>query len=413
MEEERRDLSEATEGEEEESFEELLKASLVDSSELEPGSKIEAKVLKITPEWVFLDLGRKSEGYLATHEILDDEGEPTVGEGDTLEAYFLPTRENEQLFTLRIGGAGTAPAYLEQAWQSGIPVEGLVEKEIKGGFEVRLAGQVRAFCPYSQMGLQRAAQPGMYDGQRLSFRITEFSEKGRNIVLSNRAVLEEELRKQKESLKASLHEGMLVKGRVTSIRNFGAFVNIGAIEGLLPVSEIGWGRVEDIREHLSEGQEVEVAVLKLDWEQERFSFSLRQTLPDPWDDVELKYPQGSVHTGKAVRFKNFGAFITLEPGVDGLVHISKLGKGKRINHPREVLVEGQDVEVKVESVDAQNRKLSLSLAVTGEASPEEGKESGDYRRYLSEGPGSSGSMGTLGELLQAKKDKKGGGKKRK
>lgn len=385
----------------EESFAELLEGSFVDSERLRPGEKVKAEILKITSEWIFLDLGRKSEGYLSTKEVLDKEGNITVKEGDKIEAYYLPREDQEQLFTTKLGGGEVRNSYLEEAWHSGIPVEGVVEKEIKGGFEVKIAGNTRGFCPYSQMGLVRVEDPTVYVGERLSFKITEFSDRGRNLVLSNRMVLEEERRRQKESLKETLHEGMTVKGVITSIRNFGAFVNIGGVEGLIPISEISYRRVEDVHEFLSVDQEVEVVITQLDWDKERYSLSLKKALPDPWEDIGSKYPEGSRHTGTVARLANYGAFITLTDGVDGLIHISKMRGAKRINHPREVLSVGQAVTVKIEAVDEENKRLSLSLA-SGEQE-EKKAETEDFNKYIGQ---TSSSMGTLGDLLKSKLDKR-------
>lgn len=394
---------------EEESFAELLKQSFVDTERLEPGQRVKAKILKITAEWIFLDLGRKSEGYLATKELVDGEGNLSVREGDTIQAYYLSNENQEQLFTTRIGGGETRLGYLEEARQSGIPVEGTVEKEVKGGFEIKIGANVRAFCPYSQMGLQRSSAPSAeYVGQRLPFKITEFGERGRNIVLSNRAILEEQREEQREALRSSLKEGMSIRGRITSIRDFGAFIDISGIEGLIPISEIGWGRVEDIKEVLTVGQEVDVVILKLDWEKNRFSFSMKGALPDPWDEVEEKFPQGSFHVGKVARLTNFGAFVSLSEGVDGLIHISRLGAGKRINHPREVVNEGQILDVKVEAVDKPNKRLSLSLADDKSRRDEKEEEEVDLRKFMTQKPK---SMGTFGDMLQAKLAQKEKGSK--
>ncbi len=380
------------------SFAELLDQNFVESRRFEPGQKVEAVVLKITKDWVFLDLGRKKEGHLDKKELADKDGNLTVQEGDTIPAYFLSAENNEFLFTTKVTGGAARRDHLEEAWRSGIPVEGFVEKEIKGGYEVKIAGSIRSFCPYSQMGLQRVESGAQYVGQHLSFKIAEYGENGRNIVLSNRAVLEEERQAQKEALKTSLQEGMRLKGTITSIRNFGAFVNVGSLEGLIPISEIAWGRVENIRDILTEGQEVEVTVMKLDWPNDRFSFSLKNALADPWDDIETKYTEGAVSMGKIARLTNFGAFVSLEDGVDGLIHISKLGSGKRINHPREVVTVGQVVEVKLEKVDKEARRLSLSLA--GGDQPEEEKDRVEnYRDHVKETPT---AMGTLGDMLKAK-----------
>jgi len=359
-------------------------------------------VIEITREWVFINLGGKSEGYISINEFVNDEGNITIKEGDTVNAFFLYSKNNEMLFTTRLTGETTGKEHLEEAYYNRMPVEGLVEKEIKGGFEVKISGSVRAFCPYSQMGLRRVGNTDQYVGQNLTFKIIEYREKGRNIIISNRSVLEEELQKQKDALRESLEEGMTVSGEITSIREFGAFVDIGGIEGLIPISEISWGRVEDINNTFSVGQRVDVAIKKLDWVNEKFSFSLKEILPNPWNNVGLKYPEGSCHKGKVARLAPFGAFVTLEPGIDGLVHISELGKDKRINHPREVLEENQIVEVKIAKIEEVEKRLSLKM-VSGE---QDSEEVDYYKKYIAAGnKKSSGSFSNLGDILRAKMDK--------
>lgn len=380
---------------EEEDFAELLEQSFEQPVALQPGQKISAKIIAISEEGVFLDVGSKSDGYLDKRELLDADGFLTVKKGDIIQAYFLSADGNDLLFTTRLGGRDTGREDLEEAWRSGIPVEGLVEKEIKGGFEIKISGNIRGFCPYSQMGLQRVEDPNVYVGERLSFKISDYGERGRNIVLSHRAFLEQELQARREALRDTLQEGTTVAGTVTNIRNFGAFVDIGGVQGLIPISEMGWGHVEDVHEVLQVGQEVEVMIMRLDWDNDRISLSLKQTLPDPWQTVAENYPEGSQHTGKVSRLANFGAFVTLTEGVDGLLHISKLGQGKRINHPREAVSVGQTVRVKINSVDVAGKRLSLSLAAAGGGAEAEAEE--DYRRYAAK---ESRSMGTLGDLLK-------------
>ena len=387
----------------EENFADMLASSFAATPCLAPGDKVEAKILKISGEWIFLDTGRKGEGVIERKEFLDGEGNPTVREGDMVTAWFLSSHHNEMRFTTKVGGGVAGNAQLEDAWRSGIPVEGRVEKEIKGGFEVKIGGTVRAFCPYSQMGLKRIADPAAYVGQQLSFRITEYAEKGRNIVLSHRAVLEEQQQQEKERLKDTLQTGQLVTGTVTSLRDFGAFVDIGGVEGLIPMAEVGWGRVTDIRDALSEGQQVQVVIKQLDWDNNRISLSLRETLADPWEKAVMMYPEGSFHTGRVARLAQFGAFVTLGEGIDGLIHISRLGAGKRINHPREVLKEGEEVEVKVESVDRDNRRISLALAGVARAAEEEEATLASFRKSAVES--SAQSLGSLGELLKARLEK--------
>jgi len=386
----------------EESFADLLEKSLVDSGRFEPGQKVDAVILKISGEWVFVDIGQKGEGVVDKKELLDAEGQLTVAEGDRIPVYFLSARGGEMRFAARLGGdAGLGQ--LEEAWRGGIPVDGLVEKEVKGGFEVKVAGK-RAFCPYSQIALRGGVASEEVLGRHFSFRISQYGEAGRNIVLSRRALLEEERNRQKEALKGTLREGMSVQGTVTRIQDFGAFVDIGGVEGLLPVSEVGWGRVEDIRERLREGQEVEVVVKAIDWERDRFTFSLREALDDPWQEVPRKYPEGSCHRGTVSRLAPFGAFVTLEEGVDGLLHISKLGAGRRLSHPREAVKEGEVLEVKIEQVDREQRRLSLSLAEVSRAQEEEAQTLEAFRRQAESAPQ---GMGTLGDLLKAKMEQKG------
>jgi small subunit ribosomal protein S1 len=398
-----KETKEPVETTEEESFAEMFEQSFKDKGRLEPGEKVTAQVLKISNEWVFLNTGRKGEGVLDKKELLDAEGNLTVKEGDSVTAWFISSSNNEMRFTTKIGGAA-GQNQLEDAWKSGIPVDGCVEKEVKGGFEVKVAGSGRAFCPFSQMGLRRVDNTETYIGRHLPFRVTEYGEKGRNIIVSHRAILEEERQQQKEALRETLKEGMTVKGTIASIRGFGAFVSIGSVEGLLPISEIAWGRVADINEVLAVGQEVEVVVKQLDWENDKFSFSLKDAQADPWQMVTQAYPEGSFHTGRVARLAPFGAFVTMNAGVDGLIHISKLGNGKRISHPREVLKEGETVEVKVENVDRENRRLSLTLAGPARAAEEEETDMATFRRQAA--VESATSMGSLGDLIKAKQEKR-------
>jgi small subunit ribosomal protein S1 len=370
------------------SFAELFQEKTSGTKErLRPGQKIEATVVRIAKEWVFIDLGAKSEGAVARNEFTDAEGNLTVKEGDRVQVYFLSEKKNERLFTVKVSG-GAVAGHLEEACQNGIPVEGTVTAETKGGFEVRFSGNIRAFCPFSQMEMRRIENAEEYIGKKFAFRITKYSEHGRNIVVSRRALLEEERNQQKEALRESLAVGQTVQGVITSIRDFGAFVDIGGIEGLIPVSEIAWGRIEDINERLTVGQEVTVTVLKLDWDQDRYSFSLKDSLPDPWEEISGMFAEGSVVTGKVVRLTEFGAFVALAPGIDGLVHISKLGAGRRISHPREVVQVGDAIEVKIDSVDPEKKRLSLSLPMPAKAEGQEpGKARGRKDRGAGEGEG--------------------------
>ena len=395
------------------SFAEMFQETAATTKEqLRPGQKIEATVVRIAKDWIFLDLGAKSEGSVAKNEFTDAEGNLTVAEGDRVQVYFLSQKKSERLFTAKVSG-GAVAGHLDEACRNGIPVEGTVTGETKGGFEVKFSGSVRAFCPFSQMEMRRIENGEEYIGKKFAFRVTKFSEHGKNIVVSRRALLEEERAQQKETLQQSLAIGQTVKGVITSIREFGAFVDIGGIEGLIPVSEIAWGRIEDIHERLAVGQEVTVTVLKLDWDQDRYSFSLKDSLPDPWEGISGMFAEGSVVTGKVVRLTEFGAFVSLAPGIDGLVHISKLGAGRRISHPREVVQVGDALEVKIDSVDPEKKRLSLSLPMpakaegqeTGKAGGKKDKGAGesenrdDFRQYIAEKKKEAAPMATFADLF--------------
>jgi small subunit ribosomal protein S1 len=374
---------------EEGSFAEMFEQSMVGKTQLEPGQKIEARILQIGSEWIFLDVGQKGEGVLDAKELLDDEGNLSVVVGDTVSAYFMSRKGGELRFTTRLGGGSSGTAQLEEAWRNEIPVEGRVEKEIKGGYEIKLPGNVRAFCPFSQLGLPRQSDPAEVMDTTRSFRITQFSERGRNIVVSHRVILDEERRQQKEALKETLKEGMVVSGTITNIRDFGAFIDIGGLEGLLPISEISYSRIEKIEDVLQVGQQLDVAVKKCDWENDRFSFSLRDTLADPWGQVETNFPVGSTHTGTVSRLAKFGAFITLDEGIDGLMHISKIGGDQRIKHPQDVLKLGQQLQVSIEKIDLDEKRISLTSV--------RDKSGESQETSYEEKP--SGGMGTFAELF--------------
>ncbi|MCD6186886.1 MAG: 30S ribosomal protein S1 [Desulfuromusa sp.] len=389
--------------EDEGSFAAMFEASEAEVGQpLERGKKIEATILQIGSDWSFLDVGQKGEGVLASAELLNGDGERQYAVGDKIAAYFLSRSGGELRFTTKIGGGGTGTEQLETAYQSGIPIDGTFEKEIKGGFEVKLAGNVRAFCPFSQTGL-RQAEPADLIGQSLPFKISQFSERGRNIVVSHRAILDEEREQLRVGLRETLKEGMVVKGTVTNIRDFGAFVDIGGIEGLLPISEISYGRVEDINDVLSLGQELEVAVKRIDWDDNKFSFSLRDTQADPWKKVGSIYQVGQQYPGKVSRLAQFGAFVTLEDGIDGLLHISKLGDGQRIRHPQDVISVGQQLQIIIEKIDPAEKRISLALA---------GNKDDETETSYSDQPAATAGLGTLGDLLKANQQKRGHKKRR-
>jgi small subunit ribosomal protein S1 len=382
-----------------ERFEDLLQSSSVSQKKINPGDRLQATVVSVGGDSIFLDIGGKSEGVLDAQEFRNDEGEITAQPGDTLTVYFLAQRGGALMFTSRLGSGQTSAREIEDAFHAGIPVKGVVTGEVKGGFAVSIAGQ-RCFCPYSQMDIRRVESAEAYIDQTYDFRVIEFSNQGRNIIVSARAILEEMREMARQRLVETLSVGDRISGTVTSIRDFGAFVDIGGVDGLIPISELAWGQTDRVDDVLHVGQTVEVVIKSLDWDRDRLSLSLRETQENPWDRVTERYPVGSRHMGTVSRLTNFGAFVSLEPGVDGLLHISKLGAGRRINHPREVLEAGEAMAVQIEGLDTDKQRISLV--------PE------DYEAAQEEAPstpppsvsGGKRSMGTLGDLLQAQMKKK-------
>lgn len=386
---------------EEKSFAELMAESDLVKVHLQPGQKVQAAIVKISPEWIFIDLGSKSEGYIDKKEFLDLEGNLTVKEGDTIEVFFLAVKNSEKLFTRKIGRGEAAKAYLEDAWRSGIPLEGKVSRETKGGLEVLIAGDVKAFCPYSQTGFPKGENVAAYVGKIIPFKIIEYADNGRKLIVSHRVMLDEERAKRKEELKLTLQEGMLVQGRVMSLHNFGAFVEIGGIQGLLPNSEFAWQKDDDMSRQLAVGDLLSLSILKLDWAADKITLSRKATLPDPWSATEGRYTPGARFRGRVASLTNFGAFVAMESGMEGLIHISKLAKGKRIKHAGEVLNKGQEVEVVVESLDIEKKRLSLSLVATEPGGAEEKEDSKDYLQQLQDA-GKTATFGSLGDVLKAK-----------
>lgn len=382
-----------------ETFADLFHDKPASRKSLQPGNRVEATIVGISGDNIFLDVGQKSEGILNAAELRNQEGELTVAIGDRVLVFFLAARSGEMVFTSRLGSGQTSSRELEEAFLSGIPVEGRVTGEVKGGFSVTVAGQ-RGFCPYSQMDIRKVEQPEDYLEKTFAFKIIEYSGQGRNVILSARAVQEEQRQQEREQLKETLSEGMLVKGTVTSIRDFGAFVDIGGVDGLIPISELAWGQTDKVEDVLHRGQQVEVIIKRLDWSNNKISLSLRDTMENPWDNAETRYLVGSIHRGRVSRLTAFGAFLTLEPGIDGLLHISKLGAGRRIHHPREVVELGQELTVKIESLDPQQKRIALAPEDYVAKDPQE-------ERYVpppvSKEPT---SMGTFGDLFQSQLRKK-------
>ncbi|MGD1075403.1 MAG: S1 RNA-binding domain-containing protein [Thermodesulfovibrionales bacterium] len=347
--------------EHEESFASLLEKSISLGGRLDPGQKVRAKVISISGDFVYIDLGGKSDGVIELKEFTDDKGDIPVRVGDEIDAYFMSAQDGTKALTTRVHGYSAIRLNdIRGAFDAGLPVNGEVKREVKGGFEI-LVGGVRCFCPFSQIDLKGGREGGIYLGQTFPFKVLTFEEDGRNIVVSRRFFLEQERQQRINRLKETLTMGMEVSGTVHSLQNFGAFIDLGGVDGLLPVSEISWERTGKPEDILSIGQTVTAKIVALDWGSNRITLSLKALTPDPWSAVAEKYPVGSCVKGTIARLAPFGAFVNLEAGIDGLIHISNLGAGRRINHPKEIVEVGQCTEVYVLEVDPQHRRISLSL----------------------------------------------------
>lgn len=381
-----------------------------------PGDRVSGRVLSIGDEAVFVDVGAKSDGMVALAELVDEEGEPTIAVGDTVEAMVSGHDEASGCLLLRVkagssaglgaGGTEIAIEEISQAHEHGLPVEGVVAETIKGGVEVNVSG-LRAFCPISQLDLRYVEDAAAYVGRRLTFRVTRFEPTGRggrpNVVLSRRSILEEEQKRRQEEALAKLAAGSVVRGTVTSVTSYGAFVDLGGVEGLLHVSEMAHDRVEDPHEVVTEGEELEVKVQAIEEKdgQRRISLSRKALDADPWEDAARRYPEGATVGGRVTRLEAYGAFVRLAPGLEGLVHVSELATGRRIAHPREVVELGQDVEVKVLSVDPEKRRISLSLSAAKVAARDAAEA--EIKQEYAERREGEGGFGSLAAAFQKAK----------
>jgi small subunit ribosomal protein S1 len=310
--------------------------------------------------------------------------------------------ERQGFFVLRRGAGGPGGrTNLAEAATTGLPVEGVITGVNKGGVEVDVGG-VRAFCPLSQLELRPVDDPAAYVGRRLAFRVTrhEQDRRGTNVVLSRRALLEEEARGRAAETRARMVVGAVLPGVVTALKDFGAFVDVGGIEGLLPASEIGFDRSVRPADVLAVGQAVTVQVMRVERRDdprrpEQVSFSLKALERDPWQDATAQFAAGTVVRGQVTRAEPFGAFVQLAPGVEGLVHVSELGAGRPLRHAREAVKPGDALEVVVLALEPDKRRISLGLAAREEHVDDEGRAAA---RRASGG----GGMGTLGDLLKGK-----------
>jgi small subunit ribosomal protein S1 len=345
----------------EEDFASLFEQSLRSPK---PGDVVTGRVVTIGPTTVTIDIGYKSEGHIPVQEFTTREGELTINEGDVIDVYFEATDTESGEIVLSRQKALQFKVWrdIERAFQGEGVIEGTIVGKVKGGLKVDIG--VAAFLPGSHADLRPARNLDRYIGQRGRFAILKFNRSRGNVVVSRRAVLERERTQLKGETLKVLEEGVILEGTVKNITDYGAFVDLGGIDGLLHVTDMSWGRVSHPSEMVTVAERVKVVVLKYDAERERVSLGMKQIMPDPWSSVSEHFPIGMRVKGKVVSLTDYGAFVELERGLEGLIHVSEMSWTKRVTHPSKVLEVGQEVEVQVLDIDMQNHRISLGLKQT-------------------------------------------------
>ncbi len=382
-----------------------------------PGERVTARIISINSTFVVLDVKAKNEGLVPRADFTDEDGELTVKVGDEISVVFVSAEGGAFHFAGKTGKA-SADHSIVQAYEAGLPINGKVQSEINDGYEVMVDG-VRAFCPYSQISLFRQ-EGAVYVGQTMQFLIQEYDSEEGNLVVSRRALLEQEKNRERDELKASLEAGTTRKGKVTRITDFGFFVDLGGAEGLVPMKELSWQRNVKPEDIVKSGDTVEVFVREIDWERNRISLSLRATQADPFEAFVLSAKIGTEYHGKVTSVQPFGAFVEIEPGVEGMISTGALANGRSIARASQIVSVGQELDVKLDSLDPDRHRIGLRLVPTAaeieakeraraaaeakfnkaaEAQKEE--EAFDVRKALDDFRKNNGDNGTFGSLGDA------------
>ncbi len=333
-------------------------------TDLKVGTKVEGSVARIGSEYVFVDIGSKNEAMVNLSEFLDDNNEPAVKAGDKIVAYIVSNHNGETMLSKSLGSSSAGIQELVDAQQERIPVQGKVTGVSKSGLNVKIMGH-RAFCPISQIDIRFTEDVNIYLNKIYDFVITKVSEGGRNIVVSRIPLLEEVLGTKIDALKDAVTSKKVFRGKISRITDFGLFVEMDDIEGLVHISEVSWERANNLNDSFSVGQEIEYIILGIEKKQplrnSKISLSIKQVVDNPWTTIASKISVGQTILGKVTRLASFGAFVEVVPGVEGLVHVSEMSWGKRIHHPSEVVQEGAAVNVTILAIDTTKRTISLSL----------------------------------------------------
>jgi small subunit ribosomal protein S1 len=346
-----------------ENFAALFEASLAEGDLGREGEIVTGVVVQVGRDSVVVDIGGKSEGVIARNEFAGPGGDVNVKAGDKVDVYIESRENDDGLVTLSKEKADKMKVWdeISSACERDELIEGTISQRVKGGLSVTIRGGVKAFLPGSQVDLRPIRNLDKLIGQTYQFKVIKFNKKRGNIVLSRRVLLEKERDEMKAKTLETLQEGMTVKGTIKNITEYGAFVDLGGIDGLLHITDMSWGRVNHPSEVFQVGDEVTVKVLKYNAETERVSLGLKQTQEDPWNHAEEAYPPGKRVRGKIMSVTDYGAFVELEPGVEGLIHVSEMSWTKKVKHPSKLVEPGQEIECQVLEVDAKAKRISLGL----------------------------------------------------
>jgi small subunit ribosomal protein S1 len=391
--------------EHEEDFAALFEAS-EKARRFERGQTIDGIVVAIGTEVAFVSLGGKSDAEIDLAELKNADGVVEVSVGDRIQAKIVSTSGGIVLSRRGVRNAATQRE-LEDAFSSGIAVEGKVDKVVKGGYEVRIAGQ-RAFCPLSQIDIVRTVDPAVHEGKAYSFRIIEYKDGGQTLVVSRRKQLEDEQRASADAVRQSIIPGAVLSGRVASVFDYGAFIELGGgVQGLLHVSEMSWARVPNAHAVVAAGDEITVKVLRVDEASGKISLGSKQLLDDPWSTAAARFEVGQVRIGRVTRIAEFGAFVELEPGIEGLAHASTFPPTGRRRGWADAVKPGTTESFEIVSVDIPQKRIGLRLIEEGSSravsagAPDRAVEPDEFSRPDDEPKGALGSLGDkLRDALQ-------------